>query len=161
MAFNLDLCTWIFLVKSHLRYYPIIFSVVRTVFTLKLCYFLFLSLVAKYFARHLADSVTGTSARYSSFARHTMIPATGEGRCVTKQNEWIKSLFYLECRMISESLNLHFSCQQNVLKTQCNCSCANRQCLRHCVILYARAGFPSRVWLSHPCLLYTSPSPRD
>ena len=27
---------------------------------------------------------------------------------------------------------------------------ANRQCLRHCVILYARAGFPSCVWLSHP-----------
>ena len=28
--------------------------------------------------------------------------------------------------------------------------CANRQCLRHCVILYARTGFPSCVWLSHP-----------
>ena len=36
--------------------------------------------------------------------------------------EWIKSLFYLECQMISESLNLHFSCQNNVLKTQFNCS---------------------------------------
>ena len=36
--------------------------------------------------------------------------------------EWIKSLFYLECQMISESLNLHFSCQKNVLKTQFNCS---------------------------------------
>ena len=59
----------------------------RTVFTLKLCYFLFLSLVAKYFARHLADSLTGTSARSSSFAHHTMIPATGGERCVTKQND--------------------------------------------------------------------------
>ena len=27
----------------------------------------------------------------------------------------------------------------------CTESSANRQCLRHCVILYARAGFPSRV----------------
>ena len=26
---------------------------------------------------------------------------------------------------------------------------ANGQCLRHCVELYARAGFPSYVWLSH------------
>ena len=51
-----------------------------------------------------------------------MIPATREERWVTKQNEWIKSLFYLECRTISESLNLHFACQKNVLKTQFNCS---------------------------------------
>ena len=37
-------------------------------------------------------------------------------------NEWIKSLFYLECQMISESLNLHFSCHKIVLKIQFNCS---------------------------------------
>ena len=62
----------------------------RTVVTLKLCYFLkhlVPSLVAKYFARHLAYSLTGTSARSSSFAHHTLIPATGEERCVTKQND--------------------------------------------------------------------------
>ena len=34
--------------------------------------------------------LTGASARYSSFARHTMIPATGEERCVTKQNDCVR-----------------------------------------------------------------------
>ena len=55
-------------VKSHLRYYSIIFSIVRTVFTLKLCYFL-QHVVSQFSSKVLCTSFS----RFSHWHERTLL----------------------------------------------------------------------------------------